>query len=611
MPKTPHPKDSIPTPITQPKSYNIKVNPNTTDNQASETYQLDSSGNQALGVGGETRGYAKTKKDFTRSSAEDPTEYKAMSASDPLFNTTNPYVSDKNDTRNVVGDRGLITRQVATYEADKFLNLNSIAEEKYGVGPDKKVIGISIQADGAGVTSNSGFLNIDYSDPRVQRGLSDLEVSDFITGQMDRHNGNIFIDPATGKVTGIDNDLGFPEVSRDTLMRDVAMNGKMVTGMPRMMHKETADKILAVDPKEFRKALSKSPPKGGPTPLSDEAIDGAVERLKALQTELKKGNASSIQVVNAFNQNTYNAAIQQQTAAFHKTHAKFGDKENAANTPLNQLQGNREVRLACEDCPKTSYLGKIEMTKLRNQLTPQTERMAMVNNGPQANRVANSRDVEAYQKMNPTQRKAFDKNLAELNKLESKLDSLKKEVGHLEHPGIKDRITSITRGGVKTALQDDLNKVTQLETDIANSKISLQQKVDGVVPPPVQQLPVRPGLPPPKVAPLKPPGNTTTNTNTVQQGQGNAPKKITAKVQVVKKETGRVTVGDGKKTVLTEPKLDENTAQKNKTMVGELQSKLQKRPSVRQMAPELDHSHDQGQGNKVGKKVGAGVGGPH
>jgi hypothetical protein len=121
--------------------------------------------------------------------------------------------------------------------------------------------------------------------------------------------------------------------------------------------------------------------------------------------------------------------------------------------------------------------------------------------------------------------------------------------------------------------------------------------VDNVVPI-VNQLPVRPPSPSPKVKPLTPPTNTV--------NQGNAPKKITAKVQVVKKETGRVKVGDGTKTVLNEPKLDENTAQKNKAMVGELQTKLKRKPSVREMAPGLDHSHDQGQGNQLGKKVGTG-----
>jgi hypothetical protein len=604
MPKTPHPKDNAPDSVLQPKSYNIKVNPNTTDNQASETYQLDSSGNQALGVGGETRGYGKTQKSFTRDSALDPTEYKAMSASDPIFKDTNNYHNDRSETRNVVGDRGLITRQVATYEADKFLNLNSIAEEKYGVGQDKKVIGVSIQADGTGVTSNSGFFNIDYSDPRVQRGLSDLEVSDFITGQFDRHNGNIFIDPAIGKVTGIDNDLGFPEVSRDTLLQDMALNGKMVTGMPRMMHKDTADKILNANLDEFRKTLSKSPPKGGPSPLSKDAIDGAVGRLKALQDELKKGNSSGIQVVNAFDQNTYNTAISQQTSSFHTTHAKAGDKQNAANTPLNQLQGNREVRLACEDCPKTSYVGKIAMTRLKNELTPQNERMAMVNNGPQANRVANSRDLEAYQKMNPVQRKAFDKSHAELNKLEGQLEKLEKEVGHLQHPGLKDRLASITKGGVKNAMQQDNNKIAQLKTQITNAKADLQQKVDTIVPV-VNQMPVRPHVPAPRVAPLQPPGNTTTNTTSTGVNQTNVPKKITAKVQVVKKETGKVQVGDGKKTVLSEPKLDETTAQKNKAMVGELQNKMKR--SVRQTNPELDHSKDQSKGIQIGKKTGTGV----
>ena len=37
----------------------------------------------------------------------------------------------------------------------------------------------------------------------------DLQLIDALTGQVDRHGGNIFVDPKTGKVTGIDNDAAF------------------------------------------------------------------------------------------------------------------------------------------------------------------------------------------------------------------------------------------------------------------------------------------------------------------------------------------------------------------------------------------------------------------
>ena len=55
--------------------------------------------------------------------------------------------------------------------------------------------------------------------PRIQKGLSDLQLFDAISGQVDRHAGNIYVDPETGTVTGIDDDRAFgqgqkPDVGR-------------------------------------------------------------------------------------------------------------------------------------------------------------------------------------------------------------------------------------------------------------------------------------------------------------------------------------------------------------------------------------------------------------
>jgi hypothetical protein len=50
---------------------------------------------------------------------------------------------------------------------------------------------------------------VDLTNPVVQKGMSDLQLFDALTGQRDRHAGNIYIDPDTGAITGIDDDAPF------------------------------------------------------------------------------------------------------------------------------------------------------------------------------------------------------------------------------------------------------------------------------------------------------------------------------------------------------------------------------------------------------------------
>jgi hypothetical protein len=50
-----------------------------------------------------------------------------------------------------LGDRGLFTRQVLSYEANKFLGLDILAEEKYGYDDKGRLMVISIQAEGGAV----------------------------------------------------------------------------------------------------------------------------------------------------------------------------------------------------------------------------------------------------------------------------------------------------------------------------------------------------------------------------------------------------------------------------------------------------------------------------
>ncbi|HSI61648.1 MAG TPA: hypothetical protein VLE43_00980 [Candidatus Saccharimonadia bacterium] len=488
MPRTPHPKNYVkgglvPDDLIGSDAFDLRDNDLRAASQANETYSLHAKKDHALGSGGETRAFAKYKVDAmgAKLGADTSILFKGYDNT-TLRHPDGTRVKDENgkviplikgmaENPLLGGDRGMLTRQVASYEADKLLGLNSLSEERFATDKRGNVMGISVQADGAAVTGKGTLLDIDYSDPRVQRGMSDLEVSDYITGQVDRHPGNIYVDPKTGKVTGIDNDMAFPEVGQDVLLQRDKDNRKFVTGMPRRMHEDTAAKILATDPEDLRATLSKPPPggPGAPQALSKEAIDGAVSRLQELQAELQKPNCS-IKVVQAFNKNTYDETIKEQVDQFNQENAKYDIK-------YDQLDDHNLAELG--SCQKTSYLGSIEIAKKRDGLNPDVNmQLKRVTDGPEAGRVGNYEKgaelAKAYQQMSPTQQKQFDKSLKELNKLEDKLDEKLKHLAKLEHPSFKEKVTALTKGGISGVKTSEQNKVAQLQQDIAAKELSLQ-----------------------------------------------------------------------------------------------------------------------------------------
>lgn len=283
-------------------------------------------------------------------------------ASSPLFKNNEAM----NNDASIGGDRALLARSVATYQVDQLLGTNVIAEEKMAVTAEGRLMGVSVQADGAQVTGKHEdrdcFLKTDYSDPRVQQGMADLEAVDYITGQIDRHNGNIFVHPETGKVTGIDNDLAFPERNRaDVLANDPALGEKAVRGMPRFMSAETADKILATKPEQLASLLGGMQNPDGAGGLSAEEIQGAVERLQELQNAIKDP-ASGLQVVKQFNQQTYQASIQEQREMVAKQTGLDEFKQPAAD--FEDIDSPSLIN----GVPKTSYLAGAVMAGQKYEL---------------------------------------------------------------------------------------------------------------------------------------------------------------------------------------------------------------------------------------------------
>ena len=156
-----------------------------------------------------------------------------------------------------------------------------------------------IQKDGKYFKLTAFVFNpIDYKNPRIQKGMSDLQIFDAISGQTDRHGGNIFVNPQTGKVTGIDDDQAMT-----TSYYRVDEPQNQYPGLPPLVDRRTAEKILALRPENLEEFLKpRENDQGKLTPKERQAVEG---RLRAVQEYLEKlGKAGGL--VDTWDDNTYN-----------------------------------------------------------------------------------------------------------------------------------------------------------------------------------------------------------------------------------------------------------------------------------------------------------------
>ncbi len=357
------------------------------------------------------------------------------------------------------GDRDLITRSVASAKVDQLLGTNVCAQEKFGLDDQGKLIGVSVQADGAGVRSQTGenewmeqqtaFLNVDYSKSEIQRGLYDLEALDYVTGQIDRHQGNIFIDGKSGKVTGIDNDLAFPAVDREQMLnRNEGLKDKAVAGMPKMMHEETAAKLMSVTPEQLRETLQgiKAPDTG--KSLGEAEIEGAIKRLQDLQTAISNAPAGGIKIVPEFTPDTYAESIAIQ------------EENNRQQSLSRDANSTKEVKF-----DSTSYIGSVENERQFAQAKIDAgDSLYKMRDENSAGKAKINQEFAAYQEMDAggkAQYKAFQKDI---DKLEDKLAATRQEIQKLEgtSSSLKNNLANIRHGGVEGTLKHLVKKEAEI-----------------------------------------------------------------------------------------------------------------------------------------------------
>jgi hypothetical protein len=217
-----------------------------------------------------------------------------------------PEIISHNSFARVTGSPGIVSwgvpgsplmtskydREVVWPEGTSKKDMQSIAKQQAYDERDGKYYKLSQQT----------FQWVDFKRPEIQKGLSDLQLFDAITGQTDRHGGNIFLDPATGKVSGIDDDRSF---GRGILVSAQANPSGHYTGLPDLVDKGTAEKILAVKPDDLREQLEAA--QDDTETLTDEEIDEAVKRLVNVQTYLGLLDATD-QLVTNWDDATYEKA---------------------------------------------------------------------------------------------------------------------------------------------------------------------------------------------------------------------------------------------------------------------------------------------------------------
>jgi hypothetical protein len=158
---------------------------------------------------------------------------------------------------------------------------------------------------------------IDFADPKIQKGMSDLQLFDAITGQSDRHGGNIFVDPATGEVSGIDDDKSFGKGVKAADQATPQTDFSFYRALPELVDEETAEAILKLDPTNLPEQLL--PAETDSKELTEKEIEEAVRRFVGVQLylrDLQKKGALVGQNGTSWNQATYDHAMADPTTNY-------------------------------------------------------------------------------------------------------------------------------------------------------------------------------------------------------------------------------------------------------------------------------------------------------
>jgi len=221
------------------------------------------------------------------------------------------------DTGNVVIHPHLAVRAVAASRLDSALGMHVIADEQFGRmllpgrGESPEDVSVSALVDGVQLLQLGGDgeyarLKLNYKDQKIQRGLSDLQVAHFLSGQTDGHAGNIFV-TRDGGIVGIDNDLGFGTVNYGEGMLVADALDRCVFSLPPLIHVETAQKVEGMTENQLRAVLGAVVSPGGER-LDPAEIDASAERLRQAKQQILQARFEG-RVVQKFDSSTFKKSL--------------------------------------------------------------------------------------------------------------------------------------------------------------------------------------------------------------------------------------------------------------------------------------------------------------
>lgn len=194
--------------------------------------------------------------------------------------------------RSGIDGQNMSARAVASSRLDQALGTDVLSREHFATHGGK-VGSVSAQGRGQELTTyinhdqgggafgrGKRLQQGDYRNANFQRGMSNLQTLDYLTGQVDRHGRNIMVD-AEGNVTGIDNDLSFG--TDNAFLTDPESAGHQ-TGLPAVMDRALAERIMEMNDEEFLSAIQGK--EGDLQELSPESQRAAMDRLYVLRLHI-------------------------------------------------------------------------------------------------------------------------------------------------------------------------------------------------------------------------------------------------------------------------------------------------------------------------------------
>jgi hypothetical protein len=180
----------------------------------------------------------------------------------------------------LLGGRVLTNRKVPDDAMAGVLDMgldeyNSVADTKIGV---KRVRG---QPDEYYYEETAAH-EVNYGDPRLRRDLVRLQLMDAISGQVDRHPGNYFVQQnAKGECTsvqGIDNDVSWGKKLVQASGSTLHASYHLPRHLPPYVDREAYDSVMKITPNSLARNM------GGL--LTQPEIDAASARLAEVQAHL-------------------------------------------------------------------------------------------------------------------------------------------------------------------------------------------------------------------------------------------------------------------------------------------------------------------------------------